>query len=224
MSICTDYLELASVRQSLYSFLARIYRVEVDNELLESMKELEFSDQPNGGAFSEGTSELRAYLERPGIDPRTDLAVDYARVFLGAGIADGSAAFPYESVYTSPERLIMQEARDQVLALYRAKGLGVEGEGRDPEDHIAYELDFMAYLVREGAAFSETGDEGALRTSLAEQRSFLKFHLLNWVPAFCKDVDAYSSTGFYRAAAKMTAGYIDMDESVVEDFLGEARA
>jgi len=52
-----------------------------------------------------------------------DLAVDYARIFLGVGIAEGSAAYPYESVYTSKKRIIMQDTLDQVKAMYVAKGI-----------------------------------------------------------------------------------------------------
>ena len=54
--------------------------------------------------------------------PADDLAVDYARVFLGAGEANGKAAYPYESVYTSPEGLVRQEARARVRAIYAAGG------------------------------------------------------------------------------------------------------
>lgn len=219
MSICAEYLELASARSDLYGFFARVYRIEADDGFLKSIGEFPLPDAGDEGAFSEGVARLHAYLRHPGIDPRTDLAVDYARVFLGAGIADDSAAFPYESVYTSPERLVMQEARDRVVALYRAKGLAVEGDGGDPEDHVAFELDFMAHLVREGAAAARVCDEEALRTSLREQRSFLDNHLLNWVPALCVDIEKYASKPFYPAIAKMTCGYMDMDAALLEDFL-----
>jgi anaerobic sulfite reductase subunit A len=43
----------------------------------------------------------------------------------------------------------MQEARDQVVALYRAKGLDKVAELELPEDHIALEFEFMAHLCQE---------------------------------------------------------------------------
>lgn len=222
MSICTEYLELAPVRASLYGFLARVYRVEVDEAFLENLKRACIPEDAEDGDFSEGIARLRAFLKKPGIDPRSDLAVDYARVFLGAGIADGRAAFPYESVYTSPEGLIMQEARDEVLSLYAAKGLGIEGENHDPEDHVAFELEFMEHLVREGAQAAEAADGALLAGSLAEQRAFLSGHLLNWLDRFCDDIDSYSSTAFYPAVASITRGFLAMDADLLEGFAAEA--
>lgn len=224
MSICTDYLELAPARESLYAFLSRVYRVEVTEELLCDMKSLTFPENGELGAFADGIAGLQTFLKKPGIDPRTDLAVDYARVFLGAGIADGSAAFPYESVYTSPEGLMMQDARDEVLSLYVAKGLGLEGENHDPEDHMAFELDFMAHLVREGSDAAATGNTASLALSLGEQRAFLRGHLLNWAGRFCADVAKYSSTAFYPAIAQMTEGFLAMDDNLLEELAADADA
>ena len=224
MSICADYQELASAREGLYGFLARVYRTEVTEKFLADVRGLAFPASSSTDDFSEGVACLRAFLEKPGIDPRTELAVDYARVFLGAGIADGSSAYPYESVYTSPERLMMQDARDKVLALYAAHGLGVEGESHDPEDHAAFELDFMMRLVGEGAAAAAAGDEDALAASLEDQRAFLRDHLMNWMGRFCADVERYASTEFYRAIAKMTAGFLAMDAALLDDLVVEGGA
>ena len=63
------------------------------------------------------------YLSQADGTVLTELAVDYVRAFIGSGNDGFSAAYPYESVYTSPKRLMMQDARDEVLVLYRAFGL-----------------------------------------------------------------------------------------------------
>ena len=152
---------------------------------------------------------------------RTDLAVDYAKVFLAAGIPQGGAAFPYESVYTSPDGLVMQEARDEVVRLYRAKGLGVEG-AVEPEDHIAFEFEFLVRLCCEGREAAQAGDAKALEASIEEQRAFLATHVLNWVPRFCEDVVRYANTEFYRAIALMTAGFAAMDAEVLDQMGGRA--
>lgn len=223
MNTMNEYLQLAPVRKDMYAFLARIFRVEVDQPFLDALGNLEF---PTGedDLFSEGIANLEAFLNNPGIDPRTDLAVDYARVFLGAGIADGTAAFPYESVYTSPEHLIMQDARDAVLALYREKNLGVADGSPEPEDHAAFELEFMAFLISAGVAAAENQDSAQLQASLREQERFLRLHLLNWMPALCKDIQKYSKTRFYPAIAKMTCGFLQKDQEVITELLEDASA
>jgi len=74
-----------------------------------------------------------------------DLAVEYAGLFLNMRLV---SVAPFESVYTSPEHLLMQEARDEVLSEYRREGLDKVKDFKEPEDHIALELGFMAYLCQ----------------------------------------------------------------------------
>lgn len=221
MDVCSEYLEIAATREGLYRFLSRVFRVEATEAFLDDLKTLQFPETGEEDSFAEGINELKAFIAKPGIDPRTDLAVDYARVFLGAGIADGSAAFPYESVYTSPEHLMMQDARDEVVALYLQKGLGVTDENHDPEDHIAFELDFMAHLIHEGIEAAEGNNTEALMESLQEQNTFLQTHLLNWVGEFCEDVATYASSGFYKATAKILQGYLAMDGGLLNELLAD---
>jgi len=149
MNDSSEFTALISNRENLYRFLARLYRIEVDAPLLQLLAEMGFPEECDDPELAEGYRMLTAWLHNPGNDPLTDLAVDYARVFLGAGVFEGVVASPYESVYTSKERLIMQEARDQVLAVYNSKELQCAEPLEIPEDHIALELEFLAHLCRE---------------------------------------------------------------------------
>lgn len=225
MDRCEEPKGLAENRENIYGLLARLYRAEVDQGLLDDLGRLSFP-RPTAGrdvpqAWAEGLGLLAAWLEGRGPGAVKELAVDYARVFLGAGISDGRAAFPYESVYTSPERLIMQDARDQVAALYRERGLGVAEGSNEPEDHLAFELEFMAYLCRKGRLAVQEGREAEADALVAGQRAFIEAHLLNWIPAFCADVEQYAETDFYRAVAKMTAGFAELDARLLADLVAK---
>lgn len=133
-----------------------------------------------------------------------DLAVDYARIFLSAGVAQGKAAFPYASVYTSRQHLMMQESQGDVAALYAKKGLEVrKNMYRVPEDHLGLLLEYMAVLCREDAK--------------KEQQDFLKNYLLNWVFAFTADMAKYAATDFYRGLGKLTKGFLSMERSLLAD-------
>ena len=213
---------LNSNRETMYRFLGRLYKIEVDQLLLDQMKGTSFPSGDSAGELGEGYRMLEQYLRHPGPDPLTDLAVDYAKVFLGAGIyKDSGAAYPYESVYTSPERIIMQDARDQVMALYRAKGLGKAETWDFPEDHIALELEFMACLCSETQQAIDRQEGRAALACLREQQDFLTGHLLNWVPAFCADIRKFAGTVFYQAAAQITHGYLDLDHTLLKDMMAE---
>lgn len=222
METVAEYLALISNRKNIYRFLGRLYRVEADQKLLEKLQGMCFPADCGEDELSEGYRMLVEYLQCLGSDPLTDLAVDYARVFLGAGIAGDAAAYPYESVYTSPKRLIMQDARDQVLTAYRAKGLNKAVTIDFPEDHISLELEFMAYLCHETHHALATKDWMAISVCLKEQMDFLVQHLLNWVSAFCADVEKYAGTEFYRAVAKATNGFLRLERTILEDMIAEA--
>ncbi|WP_411680400.1 molecular chaperone [Clostridium thailandense] len=215
----SEYLKLMANRENLYRFLGRLYREEVDQILLEKMKVMGFSMECCETKLREGYEMLKGYLEDCGGDPLTDLAVDYAKVFLGAGIAEGSTAFPYESVYTSQKRIMMQEARDKVMVIYLAKGLGKDEEKFKFEDHISLELEFMAFLCKEAQYILYTQNGLGFLSCLKEQMDFLSEHLLNWIPKFCADVERHADTEFYKALGKITNGYLNLDCNILKNLM-----
>lgn len=222
MDTFSEYATLATNREILYNLLGRIYRIEVDQPMLEQLKEMQFPTECGDAAPTLGFRKLRAYLSRDGENQLTDLAVDYARVFLGAGEQEGLIAYPCESVYTSPEHLIMQDARDQVVQLFHSKGLD-KAEGLDlPEDHLGLELEFMARMCRETQQAIAQGEWLAIASSLEEQREFIARHLFNWVPKFCADVKARAETEFYQAVASITEAFLRLDGEMLGSLIAEA--
>ena len=217
MNQLTETITLMENRENMYQFLGRIYKLEVDKTLLDQMSHMQFSKECSASEseLAEGYQLFEDYFKQPKIDVLTELAVDYAAVFLGAGIADGTVAYPYESVYTSPERLIMQDARDKVLAIYREKGLDKDEALDIPEDHIGLELEFMAYLCHEAKEAFVLNDWSAVAVSLQIQKDFLEHHLLNWMPEFCADIQKCSHVDFYKAIGKITHGYLDLDTQMI---------
>ncbi len=124
-----------------------------------------------------------------------DLLWEYTRLFIGPYRLPSP---PWESVYTSPKRLLMQEAYDAVLDLHREAGLTIP----DPHihaDHIGSELNFLAVLYER--AESGTGDEGKA-AEMAER--FLSEHLRKWVPAFSGDLEAAAEMDLYRELSRAT--------------------
>ncbi len=87
---------LISNRTSTYAFLSRIYRVEADKALLEQILEMDLSGDGGGSEISEGYALLESFVETMTENTITELAIDYAKIFLGA--SRGSGAFPFASV------------------------------------------------------------------------------------------------------------------------------
>ena len=147
---------------------------------------------------------------------RLDLAVEYAGLFLGVR---GKPAHPSESYYLTEGQLIMQQPRDDVLKLYRAMGVDRAGEFKEPEDHIALELQFMAHLCdKTNAALKDSNFKDA-KKYLNAQRNFLDEHLGKWVPKLTSDMLKSARHEFYRAIAKITKAYVDADKELIADLV-----
>ena len=187
-------------RLDLYRLLSRLYQSEVDEALLDNLKALALPKENED--LKQGAADLRDYLSSCGSNAVEELSVDYAATFLAAGSAEGAAALPCESVYTSPKRIFMQEAWEQVSRLYAEKGLGKDDSLSDlMEDHVALELAFMAWLIEQG--------------TIQEQKAFLEGHLLNWLPAFANHVEQYGRTPFYKAVTKIALGFLRLEQGLL---------
>ena len=197
-------------QSAAYGFVARLLRTEVDDEALGRLRAMRFPAASGNDHLDAGYRGLCAYLNAGGERQHGDLAVDFLHTFIGVTQDREQVAFPYESVYTSPEHLLMQDARDEVLAAYRAAKVVLVDEACEPEDHLAFELEFMQLLG------------GSCANLLEARRAFLEEHLLNWVPDFADDVQRVARTGFYRALADIVLGVLETDQAFLEDVLDDA--
>ena len=219
--------DLTRQRAAVYRLIARLYRVEVDDEFLAELKAMRFPAATGNTAVDAGYRAIAAYLSGADAHAVTDLAVDYVRAFIGHGIDAYSAAYPFESVYTSPKRLMMQEARDEVLAVYRSEGLDKLPTWKEGEDHIALELEFMAALSDRIVAAVEADDEDEVERLLSTQRNFLDDHLASWVPRMTADLRRFAQCGLYQGLASLTDGFLQVEgeffhEIFAEDAAGKA--
>lgn len=201
---------LARWRVDAYSLLARLFDREADAELWGILAN---ADLDSAAEALAGFEPMARYVTHPPADPLADLAIDYAATFLGIGPAL-EGAFPYESVYTSEDGLLMQEARDSVIEFMRAEGLAPIAAEQYREDHAATEFSVLAQLA---ARSLEYLDEGALDRALDVERkavAFLERHALRWIPRWCDDVQRLARTDFYRGAARVAQETLALDAAL----------
>lgn len=211
--------QLIANQCSMYGLLAHLYRVEVSQELLNEMKKMDLGQQIDYPQIDDAYRLLSGFLAQLTKITTTDLAVEYARIFLGAGLEPGTGAYPFESVYTSERRLLMQDARDQVQQLYHQAGVSVADEVTEPEDHLGFELEFMAHLGQQVVQALTDGDMESAAVSMKKQKDFLENHLLPWVPNFCADVERIAETDFYVAVARITLGYLALSHELTGELM-----
>lgn len=212
-------------RAAFCRFLASLYLYELTDEQIEAFAHLGCAG--DGSPVDEALATMKEYLRHRHGGTRQELAVEYARVFLGAGSYDRILAPPYESVFTSEERLLMQDARDGAVAYYRRAGLDLPADNTTPEDHLGFELQFVATLIDRASAALAAGDDGALAEAVQLQRGFFAQHQEGWLPVFCDAVEEHAQTAFYQGLAALTRAYVNEEgaflRSVAERLgLGEA--
>jgi putative dimethyl sulfoxide reductase chaperone len=113
----------------------------------------------------------------------------------------------------------MQEPRDQVLKLYRSMGVDKSNQFKEPEDHVSLELQFMTHLCDKTNSALKENNVSEARRCLEMQRDFLTEHLGKWIPKLCADILKSAKLEFYKAIAKITKGYVEMDKTLVTELL-----
>ncbi|MDA8422150.1 MAG: molecular chaperone TorD family protein [Nitrospiraceae bacterium] len=180
-----------------FGLLSSMYLCKPSREALENWKR----------ALAEDTSIFLADLKKAisGIDLNSEeevenLLSEHTRLFIGPYKLPCP---PWESVYTSPKRLMMQDAADQVRALYEGAGLTINTAEVMP-DHIGAELNFIALLFQR---MNSNADGKDVYPGITEK--LLDEHLLKWIPDFTKDMEEAAETSFYKEVARATRKVID---------------
>lgn len=215
-----DLIKEYEDRCSNYALLSRLFRVEIDKELLSDLIENLRAEELGEPDFDNGFARMRKHLDNiEDLDKgKSVLAIDYCLTFLGYGVdpdtADDSgrnAAYPYESIYTTKIKSLGGEHCAVVKELYQSQGFKPE-KGREAlaSDHIAAELEFMQFL----ASMELTAlNSNTMKKGVADEVaiSFAQEHILNWIDEFEEAINHFSETEFYKGLIQMTKGWLNYD-------------
>ncbi len=203
----SEMISLASQRANVYGLLAMLYRQELTPDLLEEIRSPELLD-----LLSQWGGELEDdFLGRPEGELLEEMAVEYARLFLGPG----RHISPHESVHHEREDgqwgQLWGPATVEVKKSIEGTGLRYETGYRGLPDHISVQLEFLEALTRREENAWTKGDEEGAQRCLDMERRFLDEHLIRWVPAFCDKVITAAELSFYRTLASVTKRFIEFD-------------
>ncbi|MDR1185253.1 MAG: molecular chaperone TorD family protein, partial [Coriobacteriales bacterium] len=196
-----ELMEVLRQRSATYGLLSRLYQQEIDQELLDKMHEMLYPAENIDDDLYTGYLYIATYLSNLWSNSLDELRIDFARCFLGQGVDGFSAAYPYESVYTSEKRLMMQAARDEVLAIYRAYGMEKTTAWKEGEDHISLELEFERIMCDKAIEALSDGNFSKARELLLAQSGFQEDHLMTWVPLLIADMKSFADTKLYLGLA-----------------------
>lgn len=208
-------------RAATYSMLARLFRCELDADYLTKLRRMRCPVNTGNADVDAGYKLLHSFLSHTWERTLEDASRDYLRVFIGSNTTGHAAAYPNESVHTSADRLVMQDARDEVLAVYRAAGLESSDRWNAGEDHIACELEYMQVMSERAAASCAAGDMTKTAATLMAQHHFLDDHLLGWIGFLAEDMLKFAQTDLYRGLAHLTRGFLAEDKAFLDEVLAE---
>lgn len=200
-----ETLDDSEIRVKIYRLLKNVFLKPPSQEFLSYLRELDSIND------NESTPDLVKGLEllRKGADCEPEkLALEHTRLFIGPYRLP---APPYESVYRTDERLVMQQPTIEVRKAYRNAGLEIRGIHTNPDDNISAELEFMEYLCDKTASSLKSKDTQEAMKYIELQRKFLEEHLNKWVPAFSEDIIKNTKEDFYRGAALLLRGFISLE-------------
>lgn len=127
---------------------------------------------------------------------------DYTALFVGL---EQVGAPPWESVYLSRDHLLFDEQTLAVRQAYAQYGLQIPKLEREPDDHIGFELLFLAHLL-EQAGHALTRNDDAAQGYLQAAQAFLQEHPQRWVEQFVERVLQRAETDYYRGWACLLTG------------------
>ncbi len=188
-------LDEETARAELYGLIAELFYLPLRPELLAQLR-LAPTQAPEAGGFLEEPWRQLVGVAREMTDAHIE--VEYEALFGGVG---KPAVFLYASHYLSGflNEKPLAQLRQDLLTL----GLGRDDATMaDTEDHVAYVMEVMRYLV--------AGDDVAV-ANLTQQSRFFADHVQTWVPALCEALQGHSEARFYAALAAFTQAFVSVE-------------
>jgi TorA maturation chaperone TorD len=180
------------LRAQLYRLLARLLARPASRADIDFVSGFDGDETDLGRALAD-LSRVATRVDSDGVDR------EYHDLFIGLGRGE---LVPYGSYYLTG---FLQEKPLARLRNDMAR-LGVERDPavKEPEDHIAAELDMMAGLIL--GDFGEPAD-------LDEQRRFFSEHVGPWARHFFSDLEKARNAVFYAAVGGVGRVYMDIEEA-----------
>lgn len=187
-----DSEELA--RAELYGLLATLWLMPPDEALLQQFK-VAVTEAPQPGGHLE--APWQALVGALRATTAAAAAAEHEALFHGVGKPE---VFAYGSFY------LTGYLNEKPLAALRSDladlGLARDGERLETEDHIAFVLEVMRWLI--------AGDDIAV-CNLEQQRRFFRTHLQPWAAQLCDAVLAHPRASTWRAVAEFTRAFIEVE-------------
>ena len=203
--------ELCALRQKYYSLLVRLFWKEPERDFLLSLREgmterVDWASQVSP-TMAEGWETIDRFITDKDVG---SVAEEFTQMFLGPHQME---IIPYESYYLTGS--LFRAPLIEVRGFMKQIGLEKLREKiSEPEDILPFELEILNWLIGKQINTDSVEEE---EKWLDFQTEFLKKHLLVWVPTCAQDIQAAEPADFYRGAAMVLLGYLEMEKLLFQD-------
>ncbi len=200
--------------ETSYRLFARLFQAPLSNTEIAALVSADFAGRAkaleDGNPVKQGFNDMGRGLKRRNSATRQMLATDFTMCFDGMGeTSDHKVATLYESVFTSEEGLLCREAYHQVHRIFKQEGVCFGAGMNLPDDHVSFELGFMAHLAQKAESALHAGDMTEAVHAIDQSRSFICDHLQNWIHDWSSVALELLETRFYRGVMEAFEGFID---------------
>ncbi|PUE19657.1 hypothetical protein B9Z38_01560 [Limnohabitans sp. MMS-10A-160] len=194
LSNTSHALDEETARAEIYGLLSSLYYQPPSPELLNQLQ-VAVTEAPDAGAFLEDSwRELVASARELSL---VQIASEYTSLFGGVGKPEvylfGSH---YLSGFLNEKPLV--KLRHDLIAL----GLGRSDDMPETEDHAAYVLEVMRFLI--------AGDDVSV-ANLSHQQAFFSQHLQPWMSQMCQVLVGHPRAHFYAGVAAFTDAFLSVE-------------
>ncbi|MDR1082497.1 MAG: molecular chaperone TorD family protein [Coriobacteriales bacterium] len=212
-------------RSTSYRTFSRLYLRPLSEADIDALAALDYvavaQELKDVGALAQGFNDMGRFLRKRHTGTRQQLATDYTMCFDGVEAIAEKVAVPYASVFLSEKELLNQEPRHAVYKLFKAESVELKAGVNLPEDHLSFELEFLAMLSDRALAALEQDEPHELIRTLGLSRDFINEYILTWFDLLCDRALKILKTRFYRGVLTATKGYLELDLKTVADLIEE---
>lgn len=190
----SSVLDEETARAEIYGLLATLFHSAPSVELHANLQ-IAVTEAPVQGALLE--SPWSALVAAARTMSRSAISTEYDALFGGLGKPEINLfGSHYLSGFLNEKPLVV--LRTDIAAL----GLGRDEMQLVTEDHVAYVLEVMRFLI--------AGDDVAV-SNLTQQRAFFARHVQSWTPSLCSALAQHPKAVFYSAVALFTEAFISVE-------------
>lgn len=165
-------------------------------------------------AYFSALDKLLAHCQENPSETLEAMRDDYTALFVGPAKL---AAQPWESYYRDSEGALFSKHTLSVRDAYRTHGFVSSGYPNEPDDHLAYELDFMRHLAQQ--TFRKLQEDTDIDRLVAAQSSFLKNHLLQWIDEYAEDMEKTDRACLYPFLVNVLQLTLNRDNHFLDSLL-----